>query len=161
MLLHDELYARGLRILAFPCNQAHEQTLGDANNTKHISSTHTGRSERTIPRAPLTHTRCLQFGRQERGSPKEIRAFADGYGARFDIYAKVNVNGRSADPVFTYLKRHLSDGLGSSIKWNFTKFLVDRDGKPRRRFSPSTSPLALRADIERLLDASSAAQDAE
>jgi glutathione peroxidase-family protein len=122
VLLHDELYARGLRILAFPCNQ---------------------------------------FGRQERGSPKEIRAFADGYGARFDIYAKVNVNGRSADPVFTYLKRHLSDGLGSSIKWNFTKFLVDRDGKPRRRFSPSTSPLALRADIERLLDASSAAQDAE
>jgi len=122
VLLHDELYARGLRILAFPCNQ---------------------------------------FGRQERGSPKEIRAFADGYGARFDIYAKVNVNGRSADPVFTYLKRHLSDGLGSSIKWNFTKFLVDRDGKPRRRFSPSTRPLALRADIERLLDASSAAQDAE
>ena len=81
MLLHDELYARGLRILAFPCNQAHEQTLGEANNTKHISSTHTGRSERTIPRAPLTHTRCLQFGRQERGSPKEIRAFADGYGS--------------------------------------------------------------------------------
>ena len=151
MLLHDELYARGLRILAFPCNQAHEQTLGEANNTKHISSTHTGRSERTIPRAPLTHTRCLQFGRQERGSPKEIRAFADGYGARFDIYAKVNVNGRSADPVFTYLKRHLSDGLGSSIKWNFTKFLIDAEGNPVKRFSPTTKPEKIEKYIAKAL----------
>lgn len=111
--LHDDLYARGLRILAFPCNQ---------------------------------------FGKQEPGNAQEIRAFADGYGTQFDMFAKVDVNGPNAHPVFQFLKSHLSDVLGSSIKWNWTKFLVDRDGKPKRRFSPPANPLSLRPAIEALLD---------
>ena len=158
MELHEALYARGLRILAFPCNQ---------------------------------------FGKQEPGSAEDIRAFADGYGVQFDIFAKTDVNGPKTHPgmrslacvfklgrsaclafgilpelcfqpdtlacppyllphsdetVFQFVKSHLSDVLGSSIKWNWTKFLCDRDGRPVKRFSPPASPLSLRPAIEALLD---------
>ena len=65
----------------------------------------------------------------------------------------MRVNGRQTHPVFGYLKGQLSDVLGSSIKWNFTKFLVGRDGKPVARYSPPTAPLAIEADFLRLLDA--------
>lgn len=111
--LHTDLYARGLRILAFPCNQ---------------------------------------FGNQEPGSTADIEAFAAGYGVQFEMFAKVDVNGQSAHPVFKFLRSHLSDILGSSVKWNWTKFLCDRNGMPVKRFSPPSNPLSLRAEIEKLLD---------
>ena len=95
---------------------------------------------------------CNQFGKQEPGSASEIRAFADGYGVTFDMFAKVDVNGPNAHPVFQFVRAHLSDILGSSVKWNWTKFLCDRDGKPSERFSPPTNPLSLRPAIEALLN---------
>ena len=70
----------------------------------------------------------------------------------FTIFDKVDVNGPNAHPVFQFVRAHLSDILGSSVKWNWTKFLCDRDGKPSERFSPPTNPLSLRPAIEALLD---------
>lgn len=94
---------------------------------------------------------CNQFGKQEQGSAQEIRAFADGYGVQFDMFAKVDVNGKSAHPVFQFVRSRLSDVLGTSVKWNWTKFLCDRDGIPVERFSPAVAPLSLQPAIERLL----------
>ena len=94
---------------------------------------------------------CNQFGKQEPGTAQDIRAFADGYGVKFDLFAKVDVNGPHAHPVFQFVKSRVSDILGSSVKWNWTKFLVDRDGIPVSRFSPPTLD-ALRPAIEELLD---------
>jgi len=98
-----------------------------------------------------------EFGKQEPGSAEDIRKFAEGFGAKFDIFAKVDVNGSSAHPLFKLLRSQLSDVLGSSIKWNFTKFLCDRDGKPVERFSPPRNPLSLQKNIEALLCKSSKA----
>jgi len=95
---------------------------------------------------------CNQFGSQEPGSAAQIRSFADGYGVRFDIFDKVDVNGERAHPVFRFVRAALPDILGSSIKWNWTKFLCDRNGTPIKRFSPPTSPLSLQPTIEELLD---------
>ena len=64
---------------------------------------------------------CHQFGAQEQGSADDIRAFVDGYGVKFDVFAKTDVNGPDAHPIFQFVKAHLSDVLGSSIKWNWTK----------------------------------------
>lgn len=97
---------------------------------------------------------CNSFGKQEPGDSEQIRKFVDSYHVRFDVFAKVEVNGKRAHPVFQYLRSHLSDVLGSSIKWNFTKFLTDRDGIPAKRFSPATTPLAMLPAIEELLERS-------
>jgi len=94
---------------------------------------------------------CNQFGNQEPGTAEDIKKFVEGYGVEFQIFAKINVNGEDAHPVFKFLKQNLGGVLGSSIKWNFTKFLCDRDGKPVRRYSPATSPMSIVADIEALL----------
>ena len=94
---------------------------------------------------------CNQFGQQEPGTPQEIRAFADGFGVQFDLFAKCDVNGAKAHPVFQLCKSKLSDILGSSIKWNWTKFLLDRDGVPSKRFSPPVLE-PLRGAIIELLD---------
>lgn len=67
-----------------------------------------------------------------------------------DVFKKVNVNGDAAIPLYKYLKHKLSGTLGSGIKWNFTKFLVDRDGQPVERFGPTTSPNDIAAKIEKL-----------
>jgi len=94
---------------------------------------------------------CNQFGKQEPGESEEIRAVADGYGVEFHMFEKVLVNGAGAHPVFAFLKARLSDVLGQSIKWNFTKFLIGKDGTPVARFSPPTAPLSFEKEIERLL----------
>jgi glutathione peroxidase len=95
---------------------------------------------------------CNQFGNQEPGSAKDI---AEGclinYGVTFPMFSKVDVNGSNAHPLFKYLKKHLSGFLISRIKWNFTKFLIDRNGIPVKRYSPSTKPEDLSGDIEKLL----------
>ena len=96
---------------------------------------------------------CNQFGRQEPGSEKEIQAFCEkNYGVTFPLFAKVNVNGPEAHPLFDYLKQSAPGALGTEpIKWNFTKFLVDRNGMPVERFAPTTKPEGLEKQIERLL----------
>ena len=95
---------------------------------------------------------CNQFGKQEPGDEKSI---AEGcvvnYGVTFPMFSKVDVNGKETHPLFKYLKNELGGLLGSKIKWNFTKFLVDRDGKPVKRFAPITKPESLEKDIKRLL----------
>lgn len=96
---------------------------------------------------------CNQFGQQEPGGEEEIKSFCQkNYGVTFPLFAKVDVNGEKAHPLFTYLKKALPGIAGTeSIKWNFTKFLVGKDGQPIERFAPATKPDALEKTIEPLL----------
>ncbi|WP_305821064.1 glutathione peroxidase [Massilia brevitalea] len=96
---------------------------------------------------------CNQFGRQERGSEAEIGAFCEkNFGVSFPLFAKIDVNGAETHPLFRYLKQAAPGVLGTErIKWNFTKFLVNRDGEVVKRYAPQTKPEAIAADIEKLL----------
>ncbi len=96
---------------------------------------------------------CNQFGQQEPGGEEEIKSFCQkNYGVTFPLFAKVDVNGEKAHPLFNYLKKALPGIAGTeSIKWNFTKFLVGKDGQPMERFAPATKPDALEKTIEPLL----------
>ena len=96
---------------------------------------------------------CNQFGAQEPGTEKEIAAFCElNYGVTFPMFAKVDVNGKSAAPVFNYLKAEKPGLLGSeAIKWNLTKFLVDRKGTVLARYAPNDTPESIAGDIEKAL----------
>jgi glutathione peroxidase len=95
---------------------------------------------------------CNQFGSQEPGDARQIADFCESkYEVTFPMFAKIDVNGSSAHPLYNYLKGEKSGLLGPSIKWNFTKFLVDRAGKVIARFAPTAKPEGLRQDIEALL----------
>ena len=111
--LHERYYDRGLRVIAFPCNQ---------------------------------------FLKQESGSNDEIQTFCEQFSVSFPVMGKIDVNGDQADPLWQWLRRQAPGLLGStSVKWNFTKFLIARDGKTVRRFAPKTPPLQLISEIESLL----------
>ena len=96
---------------------------------------------------------CNQFGAQEPGNAEEIASFCSlTYGVSFPVLAKVEVNGANADPLYQHLKSEKKGFLGSgAIKWNFTKFLVDRAGKVIKRYAPTDKPESLKSDIETLL----------
>jgi glutathione peroxidase len=96
---------------------------------------------------------CDQFGNQEFDDPNAIQQFCTrNYGVSFPIFAKVDVNGPHTHPLFAYLKAERPGFLGTqTIKWNFTKFLVDREGKVRRRYAPTDTPEAIERDIVALL----------
>ncbi|MCX7371149.1 MAG: glutathione peroxidase [Alphaproteobacteria bacterium] len=95
---------------------------------------------------------CDQFGHQEPGSDHEIAAFCDrSYGVTFPVFAKVEVNGPRAHPLYVWLKQQKGGLLGSGIKWNFTKFLVDKGGLVHARFAPTTKPEALSRDVATLV----------
>ena len=96
---------------------------------------------------------CNQFGAQEPGDAAEIKTFcALNYDVSFPMFAKIDVNGANTHPLFGYLKKAVPGVLGTeAIKWNFTKFLVDRDGDAVARYAPKDAPESLRADIEKLL----------
>jgi glutathione peroxidase len=96
---------------------------------------------------------CNQFGGQEPGSEKEIEQFCElNYGVTFPMFAKVDVNGAKASPLFQHLKSAKRGLLGSeAIKWNFTKFLVDREGNVVERYAPNTEPKDLEGDVTKLL----------
>ncbi len=96
---------------------------------------------------------CNQFGGQEPGDEAEIANFCKlTYKVDFPMFAKVDVNGDTAHPLFQWLKKAAPGLLGSeAIKWNFTKFLIDRRGQPQERFAPTTKPEALGSEIEKLL----------
>ena len=95
---------------------------------------------------------CNQFGNQEPGNNQEITSFCSlNYGLTFPVMSKVDVNGSNAHPIFSYLQENAPGILGKSIKWNFTKFLVDKEGNVVDRFAPTTSPLKLQGCIEELL----------
>ncbi len=95
---------------------------------------------------------CNQFANQEPGDEKSI---AEGcllnYGVTFPMFSKIDVNGDGAHEIYKYLKKELPGFLGGRIKWNFTKFLIDKNGKPLRRFSPSTTPEAIEKFLKKLL----------
>ena len=96
---------------------------------------------------------CNQFGGQEPGDAAEIANFCSlTYDVTFPVFAKIEVNGPNADPLFERLKGDAPGLLGSkAIKWNFTKFLVDRDGQTVARYAPTTKPADMEGDIEKLL----------
>lgn len=95
---------------------------------------------------------CNQFANQEPGAATDI---AEGcrinYGVSFPLFDKIDVNGKDAHPLFVFLKKECSGLLGSRIKWNFTKFLLNKEGKPVKRFSPRTEPEDMAKYIEELL----------
>jgi glutathione peroxidase len=96
---------------------------------------------------------CNQFGAQEPGSEKEIASFCEtSFGVTFPMFAKVEVNGDGAAPLYKWLKKEKPGLLGSeAIKWNFTKFLVDRKGRVVSRYAPNDKPESIAPDIEKLL----------
>lgn len=96
---------------------------------------------------------CNQFGAQEPGGKEEIQEFCQlNYGVSFPMFDKIDVNGHNTHPLYEYMKKQATGVLGSeSIKWNFTKFLVNRDGKVVDRFAPTTKPEDMARDIEALL----------
>ncbi|MDX9934565.1 MAG: glutathione peroxidase [Sphaerochaetaceae bacterium] len=95
---------------------------------------------------------CNQFANQEPGSSFEIAEFCKlTYDVSFPLMAKVDVNGKNADPLFVWLKKQAPGTLGSSVKWNFTKFLVQKDGRTVKRYAPTVEPDSLKGDIEKAL----------
>ncbi len=96
---------------------------------------------------------CNQFAGQEPGTSDEIESFCKvNYGVSFPMFEKTDVNGKDAHPIFQYLKSILGDFPLDSIKWNFTKFLIDKNGKPYKRFAPKTEPVEMEEDIIHLLN---------
>ena len=95
---------------------------------------------------------CDQFGHQEPGSDQEILSFCErNYGITFPLFSKIEVNGESAHPLYKYLKAEAGGVLTDAIKWNFTKFLVARDGQVLDRFAPFTNPGKIEEDIAKAL----------
>jgi glutathione peroxidase len=97
---------------------------------------------------------CNQFGKQEPGNADQITEFCEiNYGVEFPMFGKIDVNGKDTHPVFEYLKDELPGTLGKKIKWNFTKFLIGKDGNPIKRFAPTTKPEDIKKHIEKALSA--------
>ena len=96
---------------------------------------------------------CNQFKQQESGTNEEIQQFCDlNFNIKFPLFDKIEVNGENSHPLFAFLKQQAPGILGTkSIKWNFTKFLVNRQGEVLKRYAPTTKPEAIIADIERVL----------
>jgi|TARA_B110000014_G_C20125332_1_gene598900 glutathione peroxidase len=97
---------------------------------------------------------CNQFGKQEPGSDKEIQEFCSlNFNTNFPVFSKIEVNGNEAHPLYNFLTEAMPGLLGlESIKWNFTKFLIDQKGRPIARFAPNTSPEKIEPKIKELLD---------
>ena len=97
---------------------------------------------------------CNQFGKQEPGSDKEIQEFCSlNFNTNFPVFSKIKVNGNEAHPLYNFLTEAIPGLLGlESIKWNFTKFLIDQKGRPIARFAPNTSPEKIEPKIKELLD---------
>jgi glutathione peroxidase len=95
---------------------------------------------------------CNQFGQQEPGGAEDIAQTCQiNYGVSFPMFAKVDVNGKQAHPLFQWLTARLPGWFGRRVKWNFTKFLIGRDGQPIKRFAPITKPARLESQVRRAL----------
>jgi len=95
---------------------------------------------------------CNQFGSQEPGTPEDIKKFAASYGVRFDLFAKIDVNGSGAHPLWNYLKSKQGSFFGSFIKWNFTKFIIDKNGQPVSRYEITSDPLDMEPELQKYLN---------
>ncbi|MBY0245460.1 MAG: glutathione peroxidase [Sphingobacteriaceae bacterium] len=94
---------------------------------------------------------CNQFAKQESGSAAQIEEFCQvNYGVSFTMFDKIDVNGAQAHPLFKYLKNELGGVFGNNIKWNFTKFVIDKNGKPVKRFAPTTKPESMESYIQKI-----------
>lgn len=95
---------------------------------------------------------CNQFLSQEPGTEEQIKNFCiTSFGVEFDMFEKIDVNGKNTHPLYRYLKEKAGGIMTDDIKWNFTKFLVDRDGNVLKRYAPSTKPKDIEEDIKKLL----------
>ncbi|MGR3812208.1 glutathione peroxidase [Jiulongibacter sp. NS-SX5] len=95
---------------------------------------------------------CDQFANQEPGNSEQIEEFCQlNYGVSFPMFEKIEVNGKNTHPVFKFLKSNLGGLFGSRVKWNFTKFLVDKNGKPVKRFAPTTKPEKIDQYLQKML----------
>nr|XP_023699416.1 phospholipid hydroperoxide glutathione peroxidase, mitochondrial-like isoform X2 [Paramormyrops kingsleyae] len=94
-----------------------------------------------------------QFGRQEPGTEQQIKEFAKSYKAEFDLFSKIDVNGDEAHPLWKWMKAQPKGKgtFGNNIKWNFTKFLIDREGKVVKRYSPLSDPVVVEKDLHKYL----------
>lgn len=95
-----------------------------------------------------------EFAGQEPKSNEEIQNFVCSRGGDFPVFAKTTVNGKNSNPIFKFLKKKLPGTLVNTIKWNFTKFLCDKNGTPFKRYAPTTTPMSMETDILTLLDES-------
>jgi len=96
---------------------------------------------------------CNQFGNQEPGTNAEIKEFVKQYGVTFKLFDKIDVNGPKAHPLWKWLKQKIPGSFGlQGIKWNFSKFLINKKGVPVERYGPPTEPLAIEPDITKLLE---------
>jgi glutathione peroxidase-family protein len=93
---------------------------------------------------------CNQFGGQEPGTEEEIKKFAEEkYSARWDLASKIDVNGDKAHPLWKYMKHKQGGTLGNFIKWNFTKFIIDKKGQVVGRYAPTTDPMDMEKDLKK------------
>lgn len=93
---------------------------------------------------------CNQFAGQEPGSNEDIKQFAsEKYGVKFDMFSKIDVNGPNTDPLWSYLKTKQGGTFGDFIKWNFTKFVIDKNGIPVARYAPNVEPFSFKKDLEK------------
>jgi glutathione peroxidase-family protein len=129
--LYAKYNEQGLRILAFPCNQ-----FGGQVNIVLIFFILVG---------------FILFAFKEPWPEPEIKEFVKQYNVQFDMFSKINVNGPDAHPLFNYLKGTCGGTMGDFIKWNFTKFLVNKNGEAVKRFAPNVKPLDFEQDIVNLL----------
>lgn len=95
---------------------------------------------------------CNQFGNQEPGNAEEIQCFLKDHKVKFDLFEKIDVNGKNAHPLWQFLKNKQGGTLIDAIKWNFTKFIVDKNGVPVERHGPSTSPNDIKKQLLKYLD---------
>ncbi len=96
---------------------------------------------------------CNQFASQDPGSNEEIQSFCQlNYGVSFDMFGKIDVNGNNAHPIYKYLKNEAKGALGNNIKWNFTKFLIDREGNVVERYAPTVNPAKMEEKVKELLE---------
>ncbi|GFQ91903.1 phospholipid hydroperoxide glutathione peroxidase [Trichonephila clavata] len=92
---------------------------------------------------------CNQFGGQEPGTEAEIKEFVKQYNVQFDMFSKIDVNGDKTHPLWSYLKKKQGGTLGNFIKWNFTKFLIDKEGQPVKRYAPNVAPNDIEPDLKK------------
>lgn len=97
---------------------------------------------------------CNQFAFQESGSPEQIKGFVCERNPKFELFEKIDVNGSNTHPLFKYLKDSCAGFLTNTVKWNFTKFLIDRDGRPIERYGPNQNPDSFADKVEVLLKSS-------